>query len=826
MRFNRVPRRVASGRKAHLQSVASLIRSKGPLQQCLLHGPKDAGANTKQQENICDSDIWNGEDAIAETVDGSRMNLPFSGRPFFVHGSWEQWSKSYDLRTALGILIREQTSPEIYSALRERTEMSDSQRARRGVKTQFEDLASVHADLEKSRHVVRLLYAYYQWRRQRPLDSRKNENLRSALAKLRIVRAALDGNQILPNATADTIFLFKNGFAEILKRDAPRVGTINDRRSRLRCVEVLTELITEINNELTLDIDAVILAHILPKCTTLTPGSASEPIVSEPTQTPPVTATVSQDLKANELQRKSNVSSPEDRATILSKLSPALQLRIKNGILVDQVAFPRDIPLEQPWPGLWESLTSLIEDQLGRPKKKGESQELYQARRQSLLANAEWIRSQRSKGLSRSRLKRQEREMRAKLHVLTRWRDYHKSRLKVYQQTPHASVGAKRRITQVQAVIEETTGSIQHLQSAIAAGQSEHDDESHPTGSATHDSTQASHEVKTSVQLKPASLPDSLLYHLSRELLDSLNEAAFAFGQREAPAMMQRNYWNTPETIDLPIFVSSFSLYPNLFHRFVNYEKVFSRLRSFRNHYAHGSGSMTAGDISLALDDVTAVARLLQSSELTAKVNDYRILLTEFSTNQTEHTKRAYSIVRKCQAKSKAKLEKTKTGAKGDKAASEDAMMELMASQAAMIKEAWKHVEKSLLERNARKISLFVAEAQIRRILEKMGSDATTVLSQIQEERRSSSTEAAHDPEAKEIIDLLKHKLSQALVENTSEQPTEAGNAVTSSDIGADVVTPELLELLPSARKARNEKQARQQKEQLRQLARMVRKGI
>lgn len=821
MRFNRLPRRVASGRKAHLQSVASLIRSKGPLQQCLQHGPKDAGANTKQQENVCNSDIWNGEDAIAETVDGSRMNLPFSGRPFFAHGSWEQWSRSYDLRTALGILIREQTSPEIYSALRERTEMSDSQRARRGVKTQFENLASVHADLGKSRHVVRLLYAYYQWRRQRPLDSRKNENLRSALAKLRIVRAALDGNQILPDATADIIFLFENGFTEILKRDVPRVGTINDRRSRLRCVEVLTELITEINNELTLDIDAVIQAQILPKCMTLTPGTASEPIVSEPTQTPPVTATVSQDLKANELQRKS-----EDRATILSKLSPALQLRIRNGILVDQVAFPRDIPLEQPWPGLWEFLTSLIEDQLGRPKKKGESQELYQARRQSLLANAEWIRSQRSKGLSRSRFKRQEREMRAKLHVLTRLRDYHKSRLKVYQQTPHASVGAKRRITQVQAVIEETTRSIQHLQSAIAAGKSEHDDESHPTGPATQDSTQASHEVKATVQLKPASLPDSLLYHLSRELLDSLNEAAFAFGQREAPAMMQRNYWNTPETIDLPIFVSSFSLYPNLFHRFVNYEKVFSRLRSFRNQYAHGSGSMTAGDVSLALDDVAAVARLLQSSELTTKVNDYRILLTEFSTNQTEHTKRAYSIVRKCQAKSKAKLEKTKTGAKGDKNASEDAMMELMASQAAMINEAWKHTEQSLLERNARKISLFVAEAQIRRILKKMGSDATTVLSQIQEERTSSSTDAAHGPEAEEIIDLLKHKLSQALVENTTEQPTEAGNAVTSSDIGADEVTPELLELLPSARKARNEKQARQQKEQLRQLARMVRKGI
>ncbi|KAF3046348.1 hypothetical protein E8E12_003582 [Didymella heteroderae] len=288
--------------------------------------------------------------------------------------------------------------------------------------------------------------------------------------------------------------------------------------------------------------------------------------------------------------------------------------------------------------------------------------------------------------------------------------------------------------------------------------------------------------------------------------------------------MMQKHDWTTPETIDLPVFLSSFHLYPNLVREIVDYQRVFGRLREFRNHTAHGSGGMTTGDISLALDDVVAAARFFRSAELAAKVKRYRVLLKEFTTRQNEDMKRAYKLIRPFKAKLEARLETIKTALKDVESAPDNATRQSVASEAAMIEEVWTRTERSLVQLNARSIARLVGEAQIRRVAKNLGSDANAVLSSIQKEQAASSDNASSDTGTEEILSSLSEKLSQFEAQDSGVLIAKAKIIESNSAIGFQRLTPELLDSLPSCRRAPSDRSAHHQKEQLRQLADMVRK--
>jgi hypothetical protein len=763
-----------------------LARSKAHPQQCPKHGLLNFDETLKKEDSSVHVETADENCFASESAQSSRIVIPPRPCAAFTQERW--------FSARLWGLIRELAPRGAFNVLHKQVSRPRSWRVRPGNVLRFEELPLVLADLETSLHILRLLHALNGWKsRQQGLTSALKKRLSIRKKTLQSIRLALDSNRVQPDDTADTIFLFGQGFAEILKRNIQGFGSLKDHLLGPYCIDVLTHLITDINSQLAEDIDAVVPA-------------------------------IHRFTEATEPQTRSDCSSPGNQKELLSKLSPALRLRVRNGCLYSRSEFPRDVSLEQPRSEMWEALTSLIKDELTRPRRKSESQRLYEERRQTLLANAEWIRRESVKTSSQCRSNRLEKESLAKLSLMKRWRTYHTSRLKIYQRSRDTSMGTKRRIRQLQATVEETTRGIQHLRSVLGYRHPETEDENRMAEGAAEDSTQVPPKPQISLRLKPASLSGSMLSHLSRDLLDSLNEAAFTFGHQEASAMMQKYDWTAPETIDLPIFVSSFHLYPNLIRRFVGYGGAFGRLREFRNHHAHGSGSATIGDILLALDDVVAAAQFFRSPELAAKAKQYQKLLKEFTTTQNKNMKRAYGIIQPFKAKLKARLEGTKTRLKDVDPASDSVAMQSMVSEAAGIQEAWTHTEQSLLQLNASRITRMVGEAQIRRIVKQMGPDASIVLSIIQKQQVASSNDASTHPGIEEILNSLDAKLSHLDNQNLNKDPTKANSTTISSSIVPQGLTPELLDLLPSDKRISLDGNARQQKEHLRKLADLVRK--
>ncbi|KAF3040218.1 hypothetical protein E8E11_005179 [Didymella keratinophila] len=312
-------------------------------------------------------------------------------------------------------------------------------------------------------------------------------------------------------------------------------------------------------------------------------------------------------------------------------------------------------------------------------------------------------------------------------------------------------------------------------------------------------------------------------FQLSRELLDGFNEAAYTFGQQHAPAMMQKGGWTGPEKIDLPIFISSFHLYPNLSGQIIGYQGVFHRLREFRNHTAHGGGNMTTGDILLTLTEFAAAARFFRSPGWAAQIERYRTLLREFTAIQNKHLREAYEIVRPFMKRLRAELEKSKSGSKGGESAPNRARVQSAASVAARIKEAWTHTEQSLQQVNARQITRLVGEAQIRRIMRNMGPDASAVLTELHKEQAERLGEASTTPGVEEIFNKLSEELSQSegLHADSPHINAKANDIAANSAIGPYQygLTPDMLDRLPSGRTGK----AQQHKEELRQLANKVR---
>lgn len=718
--------------------------------------------------------------------------------------------------------MEEQTSKELISALFRRVREKDRSCTQPEFKRLFEELPAVQADLEKSRHFVRMLRAYYQWTSDHlSLKDGQTHCLAARIQELDDVQMALDGNQMQFDAAGDAIFLFGHGFAKILKKEISEVRSLKNHLSGPYCMGVLEHLITSINNKLAVDIRAIIQAiraQNLRKHAALTSGAASGSVATSDVKKPSVSPSLCQDSDSPGPRVNRERMSPGEHGRVLRGLSSELQQAIQNGILYDEIRFPRFMLKELPRPEIWESLTALIAHELRQQRPKGIK---HKIRRKRLLANAAWFRHEYSKTYH---ARQGTAAVRARLRLMLRWRINHVLQLKIYQRAGNKSIGAQQRARHLRTVIKETTKSIKHLQSRIVSGHSGGEDETDMSGPAVGEL-----ETETYPKLRPASLPDTLLYQLSRELLDSLNEAAFDFGQREASDTMQRHHWTTPESIDLPIFVSSFHLYPDLFHRFVEYEEVLRRLREFRNQYAHGSVGMTAGDVSLVLDDLAAAARLFQSSDLSAKVEQYHNLLAEFATAHTKHLKRAFRLIRSVRKGSDGGPKETSTVPKDFEPISTSATMQSMASEAAHIKEAWTHAQQSLLEVDTRKINKFVGESQIRRIIKYMGRNAAAVLSEIQKDQcasREDSEDATDNQSIRKITEVLRRELAQPRrAPNTNGRRTEAGEITMSSELGHEKPTPEFLELLPSTRFTPTENQASKQKGQLRQLAESVRKG-
>jgi hypothetical protein len=818
MRLN-IARKVGS--KHYRPSTPQFARGHARPQQCPEYAPTDLSAKTKAADNGSDLETTNNESIATESAHAPLINVQPRASTASTPRQW--------FNDRLWQVIRGLASKEVADTLKEQlriSQLTDSRRARLGYNP-LQRLPLVLRASETSLHVIRLLHALKQWESRRlDLTPRQRRRFGCHIKLLRHVRLALDSSQVQPDKTADTIFLFGQGFVEILK--AGTKGNIrgpDSAGSELTgpCrIEVLTHLLNDINTQLAEDINNVVSKRGLPF--------------------------LEHDTKILSVSN-SSLLSPRDYQEILSRFSPTLQQHIRNGLLYDLAGLRYEVLKEQPRPGLKDDLASLIEHELSRPKKRSERRPSYDRRRASLLFNAEWIRERKVSRESEAQnfltaftqptpealcveirrtesMQLQQDDSTAKLRMMSRWRNYHLSRLRTYQRSRDGCIGTKRRMMQIKATIDDITKAISHLQSAKPATQCIPEREFVIARSSTEDPIENEHAIGGSIGVKPAALSDSMIFQLSRELLDSFNEAAYTFGQQYAPVMMQKGGWTGPDKIDFPIFISSFYLYPNLFSQIIGHQEIFDRLRELRNHTAHGGGSMTTGDILLALDDFAAAARFFRSPGLVAQVERYRTLLNEFTATQNEHLRTAYRVVQPFTEKLKAELEERKSVSKDGEPAPGKAGTQSIASEVARIKEAWTHTEQSLLQLAAYQITRFVGKAQIRRIMRNMGPDASSVLSELQKEQAARPDKASNTPGVEEILNSLSEKLSQRGAQHADLPHTnaKANNGTANPSIGPEGLTPELLDRLPSGRTASSGRQAQQQKEELRQLANKVRK--
>lgn len=789
MRLN-VARKVGS--RVSQPSIVQSARSKARPQQRPEYGPTDSSAKTKATDNRSDIETTNSEPIATECAqsplidDQPRVPAAFTSREWF-HNRLLQF-------------IRGVASKEV-AALQEYMRLADVTNIRRA-QLDYEPLQNVPpvlSESEKSLHVVRLLHALKQWESRRfELRPRQKRRLESQCNLFSHIRLALDSSQVQPDATADTIFLFGRGLVEILK-----AGTTGHTRgpdffksgsSGPYCIEILTHLVQDINTQLAEDINNV----------TSTKGGLR----------------LSEDGSKILFGSKSGLLSPGGYDKLLATFSSTLQHLIRNGLLYDTAEFQSTVWKEKPRAEMWDALASLMDHELSRPRKPKERQYVYEARRAKVLANAMWIRHQNA-----PRVKRQKNEATAKLKMMFRSRDYHLSRLRLYQGSRNASIGTERRITQIKTTIDEITRAILHLQSSKPDTQSISQRETGTAGSSTMESIETAPVIDTSIEVKPVSLSDSMIFQLSRELLDGFNEAAYIFGQQYAPAMMRKGGWTGPEKIDLPLFISSFHLDPKLSGQLIRHQEVFNRLREFRNNTAHGGGNMTMGDISSSLSEFATAARFFRSSGWAAQIESCRTLLRAFTASQHKHLKEAYEIVRPFTKRLRAELKESKPESKGGESAPDGAKLQSAASIAAKFKEAWADTEQSLLQLDSREITRFVGQAQIRRILRNMGPDASAVLTELQKEQAGRPDEASITPGVQEIFNSLSEKLTQSEAQraNLPHVNAKANNSKANPAIGADGLMPELPGRIPPGRTAFYIRKAQQQREDLRQMANKVR---
>ena len=725
------------------------------------------------------------------------------------HESWEGWSHTYSLDAALEALVREQTSSSVLLMLREYAHANEGSQTQ-NVADRFKEMVTTSSNPGRLWHVLRLLHVYYRWTLQQkwyrkdarrlhiPAGRKKlrdmlkeriymlKRRINSSWKHLQSFLQEHDGLYVSAEDPSAIAFLVQSGFTEILRRDIPRVSTISQLSSKLHCIEVLTELIAAVLEQLRQDVDAEIGSLALPEGTQCSVNPTAKREVLGPTQTTSIALDTILPAEGNRSYGRKDILSPAAREDILSKLSPTLQLQIKNGVLTDMIKFPMVVRREKPDRWLLETLASLIEFELEWPKKTKHSHADHRLRRQKLSTNADVVRKLLSttfdEPVKNDDVDGYDNQTKSQLRVVKKWRRYHQARLKFLTRSQTLSRAESMRKMQIEAVIREAGKRIKILRSRALAQVSQKDKNDPCDALLNPDPIRAAFsDLETLVMLRPVSLPDSLQHQLSRELLDSLNEACFVFGQREASSLMQDNHWSSPEVIDLPVFLFSLSLYPRLFHHFVAHDKVFARLRSFRNHYAHGSGSMSIDDITLTLDDVDAVAKLLQSPGVTIKNSEYRTLLADFKVSQMEHINRvsslALQIIYELKCISEAGLQRVNINLQGpqgnDRAAAEQGVIQQVENKAAKFKEAWEDALRDLAQHTAQKLALSVGEAQLRRLLRVMGPGASAVLSKIQKEYTPSQNRDSDKVDVERILKSLERKLTHSLITTTTGEPIE-----------------------------------------------------
>lgn len=510
------------------------------------------------------------------------------------------------------------------------------------------------------------------------------------------------------------------------------------------------------------------------------------------------------------------------RDDILSRLSPRLRAMVEGGVLTD-VQFQFLMRQENLEPSTWKMLASLIQSELDQPRRRlaGKNRQ----RKRNLLANAAVVRD--------NMTNKDDSRIQVQITIAQKWGDYLRDKLKRISGVHMSGVAARTKKEQIRAVIFEADEKLRMLQSKALAESWQHNKKD------SSDSLKTTlGDLDTLITPKSAQLPSRLYHQLSRDLLDSLNEVAFVFGQREAPNLMKKNRWVSPESIDLPVFLFSFSLHPGLFHLHKAHEKVFARLREFRNQYAHGI-STHFDELILTLDDVDSVARLLRAPNLAAKVNDYRSLLVAFRESQTGYSNRAYSIaketVKKLQTTLEAELQKPNTKSTGSQGVDQGALNRLVISQAEQIKELWEDAECGLAMYAARELSQSVGEAQIRRTMAIMGPDSSNLLSKMHQEQSQSSGSGVSDADAKKYLEILERKLSESSsTTKIGENLTRLPHADDQNDIHPDegqmaISYPsELPDHLPGEESRAQDimlAEARKRKKRLGKIAAMVRKG-
>jgi hypothetical protein len=614
-------------------------------------------------------------------------------------------------------------------------------------------------------------YLYQKWRLDPERLRRHPDEQDLNRLQLDIVLQDLDRGFDSRSAASEYDFLYQNGFALILKRDIPRIDSITERSSKTKCINALTNLIVDVTQQLRQDIKEVIGIRI-----DLSPVPA-----------PKLSVAVGTDVQPQETKsvRKEASLSPAMRDRLVSDLPSHFRSLVNQHILADEARFGPLIRKKKPERWVCESLASLIQFELDKPRGVTNSVQ-NRKRRRKLMANATLIQNQLSDTHDKEiAVNGYDNHAKKQLKLVRRWRNHHLLKLQRLRRLLDPSVTSRGRMTQLETVIREADKRLQMLQSTNSANVSKLDGADHDATLLHPDPLQDPFgDLEALIVLKPVSLPDRLHHQLSRDLLDSLNEACFVYGQSQDPLFMQKHHWNSPESIDLPVFLFSMMNHLELFDRFIAHEKAFHRLREFRNRYAHGAEITPVDEIIMLMHDINAVARLLQSSSVTTKVNDYRSLLIEFKVNQTKFSKEACSIAQEAMRKLKAiaeaemqkchvEAQKTPGEVQAGMIAAEEAVRQMIVRHAADIKQTWQDTERSLALHAGHKLSRYAVKAQIRRLIDTVGPGASSLLFKIYKEQTQSNGDITQAVGVNDSLRLLERKLSHGLTSIRIEDPAQ-----------------------------------------------------
>ena len=469
--------------------------------------------------------------------------------------------------------------------------------------------------------------------------------------------------------------------------------------------------------------------------------------------------------------QKANLSTAA-RDRLLSSLPSRLKNLVKKNVLADETAFDTLIHQERPERWVCDVLASLIQFELDKPRSLRIKIQ-QRNRRRSLQANAMLLQEHlRDDGSIRAEASAYNNRTEKQLKLLQRMRDHYFEKLQRLRQLSSPSVTSRVRQMQLEDLVREADRRLQMLQArpSLSAPRLGGDGQ-HATVPYQSSSRETLRGLQALILPKSASLPARIQHQLSRDLLDSLNEACFDFGQSQDPAFMQKNDWTCPESIDLPVFLFSMTNHLELFERFAAYEPCFGRLRSFRNRYAHGVEATPLDEIIALMSDFEKAAELLQSSSLSTKIKDYRSLLMRFRTEWATSREAAYTIaqeqVTQLESVARAKVQQFQSAPKTEKGeahvdpvAADGIVQQMTARHAADIRKAWEDTERNLALHAGQQLSRYAVEAQIRRLAETVGSVANSVLSNLSKEHAQTEEGATHDVGVRDILRSLERNLS------------------------------------------------------------------